>query len=42
LVSGGRIVINIGDGKNGAVPTSSDIIQFMCNDLKYLPMTHII
>lgn len=42
LVSGGRVVINIGDGKNGAVPTSSDIVQFMCNDLKYLPMTHFI
>lgn len=42
LVSGGRVVINIGDGKNGAVPTSSDIIQFMTHQLKYLPMTHII
>lgn len=41
LVSGGRVCINIGDGKNGAVPTSSDIIQFMC-DIKYIPMAHII
>lgn len=38
---GGRICINIGDGKNGAVPTSSDIIQFM-KDIKYIPLTHII
>lgn len=42
LKSGGRVCINIGDGKNGAVPTSSDIIQFMCGNLKYIPMTHII
>jgi site-specific DNA-methyltransferase (adenine-specific) len=41
LVSGGRICINIGDGKNGAIPTSSDIIQFM-TDLDYIPITHII
>lgn len=40
LKSGGRVCINIGDGKNGAVPTSSDIIQFM-KEL-YIPMTHII
>lgn len=30
---GGRCVINIGDGKNGAVPTHSDIIQFMADDI---------
>ena len=41
LVVGGRICINIGDGKNGQIPTSSDIIQFM-KELKYIPMTHII
>jgi len=41
LVKGGRVVINIGDGRNGGVPTSSDIIQFMVN-LTYIPMTHII
>jgi site-specific DNA-methyltransferase (adenine-specific) len=41
LVSGGRCCINIGDGKNGAVPTSSDIIQFM-KDIGYIPITHII
>lgn len=38
---GGRICINIGDGANGSIPTSSDIIQFM-KDLKYIPFTHII
>lgn len=38
---GGRCVINIGDGKNGAVPTHSDIIQFM-KDLGWIPMSTII
>jgi len=38
---GGRVCINIGDGKNGAIPTSSDIIQFM-KELRYIPITHII
>jgi len=42
MVSGGRVCINIGDGKNGVVPTHSDIIQFMTKDLKYLPKTTII
>ena len=41
LTFGGRVVINIGDGKNGAIPTSSDIIQFM-KDIRYLTLTHII
>ena len=41
LVDGGRVCINIGDGKNGAIPTSSDIIQFMCT-IGYIPYTHII
>jgi len=41
LKKGGRVCINIGDGKNGAVPTSSDIIQFM-KELNYIPITHII
>lgn len=41
IKKGGRLCINIGDGKNGAIPTSSDIIQFM-KDLNYLPLTHII
>lgn len=38
----GRLCINIGDGKNGAIPTSSDIIQFMCNELNYVLLAHII
>lgn len=41
LKVGGRACINIGDGKNGAIPTSSDIIQFMVQ-IGYIPMTHII
>jgi len=39
---GGRVCINIGDGKNGQVCTSSDIIQFMTRELNYIPYTHII
>ena len=42
LVDGGRVCINIGDGKNGAVPTHSDIIQFMINKLNYTIITTII
>lgn len=38
---GGRVCINIGDGKNGAVPTSSDIIQLM-KEIGYISYTHII
>ena len=41
LVFGGRVVINIGDGKNGHITTSSDIIQFM-KHIGFIPMTHII
>ncbi len=41
MKSGGRVCINIGDGKNGAVPTHSDIIQFMTKSF-YLPMGTII
>lgn len=41
LKKGGRCCINIGDGKNGAIPTSSDIIQFM-KEIGYIPLTHII
>jgi site-specific DNA-methyltransferase (adenine-specific) len=41
LKIGGRVCINIGDGKNGSVPTSSDTIQFM-KHIGYLPYTHII
>ena len=40
MKKGSRICINVGDGKNGAVPTSSDIIQFMSE--KYIPTAHII
>ena len=42
LVTGGRVVINIGDGKNGSVSTHSDIIQFMVRELNYILMTTII
>lgn len=41
LVVSGRVCINIGDGKNGRIPTSSDIIQFM-KEIGYAPHTHII
>jgi len=41
LPRGGRVCINIGDSKNGAVPTSSDVIQFM-KEIGYIPYTHII
>lgn len=41
LCGGGRVCINIGDGKNGAVPTSSDIQLFM-HGIGYIPYTHII
>jgi DNA modification methylase len=40
--AGGRIAINVNDGKNGAIPTSSDIIQFMTKDIGWTPMAHII
>lgn len=42
LKSGGRVVINIGDGQNGRLPTHSDIIHFMTNKLDYIPMANII
>ena len=42
LKSGGRVVINIGDGKNGRVPTHVDIIHFMTRELTYLPMANIV
>jgi len=41
MVSGGRICINIGDSKNGAISTHSDVIQFM-KELKYLLKSTII
>jgi len=39
--SGGRCVINVGDGSNGRIPTHSDIIQMMVN-LKWIPTATII
>jgi site-specific DNA-methyltransferase (adenine-specific) len=42
LKSGGRVSINVGDGKNGAIPTHSDITHFMTSHLKYIPMTTIV
>ena len=42
MVYGGRVCINIGDGKNGSVPTHSDVIQFMTHKLKYLLKSTII
>lgn len=41
MKSGGRICINIGDRKNGQIPVSSDVIQFMKNN-SYLPISQII
>jgi site-specific DNA-methyltransferase (adenine-specific) len=41
LKSGGRVCINIGDGKNGSIPTHSDIINFMVK-IGYIPITTII
>ena len=37
-----RVCINIGDGKNGAVPTHSDVTQFMTRSLGYNMYTTII
>lgn len=42
LKKGGRVCINIGDGKNGACPTHSDIIQFMVKEIGYIPYSVII
>lgn len=42
MVSGGRVCINIGDKKNGNIPTHSDIIQFMTKDIGYLIKSTII
>jgi len=42
MTVGGRVCINVGDGLNGAVPTHSDIIQFMTKELGYLIKTTII
>jgi len=37
-----RVCINIGDGKNGAIPTHSDVTQFMTRSLGYNMYTTII
>lgn len=42
LREGATVAINIGDGKNGAVPTHSDIIQFMTRELDFVMMTTIL
>ena len=42
LVDGGRLVINIGDGKNGAIPTHSDIIKCLTNKCHYILTAQII
>ncbi len=42
LKKGAKVCINIGDGKNGKVPTHSDIIQFMTHGIGYLPFGNII
>lgn len=39
---GGRVCLVIGDGKNGSIPTHSDVIQFMTKDLNFTPITSII
>lgn len=39
--SGGRCVINIGDGKNGRVSTHSDYIQMM-SEIGWMPMANIV
>ena len=41
LIKSGRVCINIGDGKNGAITTHSDIINFMIK-IGYIPLTTII
>ncbi len=41
LVSGGRVALNIGDSKNGKIPTHVDVTNMMVN-LGFLPMSIII
>lgn len=41
LSEDGRMCINIGDGKNGKIPTHSDFIQ-IANSVGFMPMTTII
>lgn len=42
LREGATVAINIGDGKNGSVPTHSDIIQFMTRELEFVMIATII
>lgn len=42
LKTGGRVAIVVGNRKNGAIQTQSDVIQFMTKRLRYIPMTTII
>lgn len=42
LKKGGRVCINIADGRNGRVPTHVDISYFMEHDLDFTPMGTII
>lgn len=42
VVFGGRVCINVGDGRNGAVPTHSDIIQFMTKEIGYILISTLI
>lgn len=42
LKEGSRVCINIGDGKNGKVPTHADVIHRMTNGLGFLPSTTIL
>lgn len=41
LSNDGRMCVNIGDGKNGKIPTHSDFIQIM-KSIGFMPMTTII
>lgn len=41
LSNDGRLCVNIGDGKNGKIPTHSDFIQ-ICKGLGFIPLTTII
>ena len=42
MIDGGRVCINVGDGRQGAVPTHSDIIQFMTKEIGFIPITTIV
>lgn len=41
LSEDGRLCVNIGDGKNGKIPTHSDFIQ-ICKGIGFIPLTTII